>query len=214
MRILIILVLASLVACSPATKQTEPDEPLFEDSLSEEDQRELIPGPVQRERPPETQPKPVGEGEIELAQLLPGETYIAANQIKVTLVSKNPTSNGLELTWRIEKGDEQVDRFWTGRPFYYEGTAFGTLYSIAANDGQTMLTLHGEAPSAPIDVATAAQIATPEIRERLDCKGGERVIAVGDTNGTIKLQSVTGNADNPDVKCTVRVGLYTERVID
>ncbi len=216
MRTFIFIVTAAFLAgCLSSPQQTEPEKPLFEDSLSEEDKKQLIPRPVQAERPVESQPQPVGEGSIEVAQLVAGDTYVTANQVKMTLISKHPTSGGLELSWRLEKGDEQIDGFWTGRPFYYEATAFGTLYSIVANDGQTLITFHGEAPEAPIDVATAAQIATPTLRERIDCENGERVIAVGDTNGTLKLQSVVGeNMDNPDVQCTVRIGLYTQRVID
>lgn len=214
--ITIALVASFALGCSSApTEQTEPDRALFADQVSDDDRQQMIPGPIQpAERPPEAEPTAVGEDEVEVAQVLAGDPYITASQLKFTVVSKNPTRDGLELTWRIEKGDESIDGFWTGRPFYYEATAFGALYSLSANDGQTMVTFHGKAPDAPIDVATAAKIATPEIRERLDCKSGERVIVVGDTNGTIKVQSVKGDMDNPDVQCTVRVGLYTERVID
>lgn len=211
----LLLLLAAAPACSGSAPSAEPDDVLFEDSLTDEDRQNLVPGP----RPPaateDESMRRVGEDSVEVAQLRLREPYVTAGRLRVTLLEKTQTPDGLFVAWQFEHDERQAQVEHRGTSFYYEGRVFDWLYSLDLVGDELMFTVHGKAPAAPIDVATAARIATPELRERLECDEGQRVIVVGDVNGTIKVQSIRGeDMDNPDVVCTVRVGLYTERIVE
>ena len=204
----------AITGCAATETPQEPQTVQMRENLSEEDHRQLVPGPNPQSGSTSEDPvKSVGEDAIEVVQLFEGQTYIAGTGLQVTLISRAPTSKGLDIEVRFSRGDESFDVFQQGNPAYHEGSAFGTLYSVSATTSQTLLTLHGKAPDAPIDVSTAARVASPVLNERPDCRGAERVSALGDTNGTIEIRAVKGEQPRLQIVCAIRVGLYTRQVI-
>lgn len=176
------------------------------DTLTEDDQE--IPAPRMRPAVSADNPQDGDSGpDVEMAMLTEGRTHIAPGGVQITLEALQAGSPpNVRLVFRTDK-EESATEF---RAKYGEGIAFGVLYKIDIDGEEATLRVEPTKLTGPIDVATAGDIAKKDFTERMNCDG-ERMQAVGNTNGTVSVRVMRGEEE---VVCATTVGLYTRAIVE
>lgn len=198
---------ALVVACAAPQKSDEEPEVMMRKTLTDDDRE--IPAPRQRKPPAEGEEYPEDDNSVpvEMTVLQEGRTHIGPGGVQITvekLVAGTPPT--VRLAFRLD--EKETDTEFKNR--YAEGVVYGVLYKADVDGDDLTLRVEPSNIQAPIDVATAGEIAQRDFAERLQCEG-VRLQAVGNTNGTVTIQVMRGEEE---VVCSTIVGLYTRTIIE
>lgn len=201
------LLLASCAA--PAEKPVDESGVMGRDTLTHEDRR--IPAPNQGVQRSNDATGVVddesNDAPVEMTVLQQGRTHIGPHGVQITvekLVAGQPPQ--VHLVFRDDTRELDVQF----KSAYAEGVTFGVLYKVDVDDEALTLRVEPSNITAPIDVATAGEIADRDLAERPGCVGDKRV-AIGNPNGTVSIRVMRGEEE---IVCQSTVGLYTRSVIE
>ena len=197
-----------LVGCSSAPpKDDGPDTVENQHTLTEDDQRIQLPGP--NAAPPRPAEVEEDEREVEVFAVAMNQTYRTLAGIEINLLDFAGSPKGATMSMEFVSGEDILQLRMQDQN-YAEGMAFGSLYTLSVTGDDVMVSMSRDAPSAPIDVASASKIAIQNFRERPECQGATQMSSRGEATGTLLVMALEGEA----VKCSARVGLYTGRIVD
>lgn len=202
-----LLLAVVVVGCATPSKSDEEPDVVMRKTLTSDDRE--IPAPRQRKVASDGEEYPEEDNSVpvEMTVLQEGRTHIAPGGVQIT-VEKLQTGSPpiVRLAFRLD-GKETDTEF---KAKYGEGVVYGVLYKADVDGDDLTLRVEPSTIQAPIDVATAGEIAKRDFAERMQCDG-ERMQAVGNTNGTVTIQVMRGEEE---VVCSTVVGLYTRTIIE